>query len=96
MQVFWREVRRGQRLVLMEDGGEHEEEVGGVRETKRGFDAFAKTFGYEPGRAQKGMSTIDIAKQFVESFRPWELFDGGQGLVVDPEVKSADTGSAAQ
>ena len=88
MIVYWREVRRGQRLVLGDGDAGHEEEVGGVRETKRGFDAFAKTFGYEPGRAAKGMATMEDAKQFVESFRPWELYDGGQGLSVDPEVRS--------
>ena len=87
MIVYWREVRRGQRLVLVEEDGGEEEEVGGVRETKRGFDAFAKTFGYEPGRAQKGMATLEEAKEFVESFRPWELYDGGQGLLVDPVVR---------
>ena len=41
MKVFWREVRRGQRLVLSAEDGGPEEEIGGVRETKRGFDAFA-------------------------------------------------------
>ena len=51
MKVFWKETRRGQRLVLGDEAGGYEEEIGGVRETKRGFDAFAKTFGYEPGRA---------------------------------------------
>ena len=85
MDVFWREARRGQRLVLSMDDGS-EEEIGGVRETKRGFDAFAKTFGYEPGRAVKGMETMDEAKEFVESFSPWELF-GASGLSVEPEVK---------
>ena len=45
MQVFWRETRRGQRLVLIKDDESYEEEIGGVRETKRGFDAFAKTLG---------------------------------------------------
>ena len=85
MAVFWREARRGQRLVLgMDDGSE--EEIGGVRETKRGFDAFAKTFGYEPGRAVKGMATMEEAKQFVESFSPWELY-GAHGLSVDPDVR---------
>ena len=88
MIVYWREVRRGQRLVLGDGDAGHEEQVGGVRETKRGFDAFAKTFGYEPGRAAKGMATMEEAKQFVESFRPWELYDGGQGLSVDTEVRS--------
>jgi hypothetical protein len=87
MEIFWREVRRGQRLVLSSGEGMGEEEVGGVRETKRGFDAFAKTFGYEPGRATKGMATMDEAKEFVESFKPWELYDGGHGLAVDSVVR---------
>ena len=87
MIVYWREVRRGKRLVIVEEDGGEEEEVGGVRETKRGFDAFAKTFGYDPGRAQKGMATLEEAKEFVESFRPWERYDGGQGVSVDPVVR---------
>ena len=87
MIAYWREVRRGQRLVLAEEEGGDEEEIGGVRETKRGFDAFAKTFGYDPGRAQKGMATLEEAKEFVESFRPWELYDGGYGASVDPVVR---------
>ena len=87
MDLFWREVRRGQRLVLTVGDGGEEEEVGGVRVTKRGFDAFAKTFGYEPGRAMKGIETLEEAKEFVESFKPWELYDGGQGLSVDSEVR---------
>ena len=40
MQVYWREVRKGQRLILTMDDGQ-EQKVGGVRVTKRGFDAFA-------------------------------------------------------
>jgi hypothetical protein len=95
MNVYWREVRRGQRLVLASGGADHEEEVGGVRETKRGFDAFAKTFGYEPGRAEKGIPSMDEAKEFVESHRPWELFDGGDGLTVDPEIRPAAPASDA-
>ena len=87
MDLFWREVRRGQRLVLTVGEGGEEEEVGGVRVTKRGFDAFAKTFGYEPGRAMKGIETLEEAKEFVESFKPWELYDGGQGLSVDSKVR---------
>ena len=86
MNVYWRQVRRGQRLVMASDA-EHEEEIGGVRETKRGFDAFAKTFGYEPGRAETGIPSMDEAKTFVESHRPWELFEGGNGLTVDPEIR---------
>jgi len=87
MQVYWREARRGQRLVLNMEGADHDEEIGGVRETKKGFDAFAKTFGYEPGRAQKGIASMDEAKSFVESFRPWELYEGAEGLSVDPEIR---------
>ena len=88
MKVFWRHVRRGQRLVLNTGEDGQEEEIGGVRETKRGFDAFAKTFGYEPGRAQKGIASLEEAKDFVESFSPWELYPGGEGLAVEPEVMS--------
>lgn len=87
MKVYWQEWRRGQRLILSLDDGGQEEEVGGVRETKRGFDAFAKTFGYEPGRAEKGIPTMEVAKQFVESFKPWELFAGDEELSVEPAVR---------
>jgi hypothetical protein len=90
MNIYWREVRRGQRLVLSD--GEHEEEIGGVRETRSGFDAFAKTFGYEPGRAQKGIPTLEDAKEFVESFRPWEMYEGTRGLSVEEEVRPPKEG----
>ena len=53
MMVYWRERKKGQRLILVQEEGSEEIEVGGVRETKRGFDAFAKTFGYDPGRADR-------------------------------------------
>ena len=86
MELYWEDTRRGQRLVLIGEGGQ-EEEVGGVRETRRGFDAFAKTFGYEPGRAEKGIASMDEAKAFVESFRPWELFVRSDGLTVEAEVR---------
>jgi hypothetical protein len=87
MQIYWRHLKRGQRLIIDYDGAGQEEEVGGVRETRRGFDAFAKTFGYEPGRAQKGFPSMEDAKQFVEAFRPWELFEGTSGQEVDQEVR---------
>ena len=87
MNVYWRAIRRGQRLVLVSGDGGHEEEIGGVRETKRGFDAFAKTFGYDPGRAEKGIGSMDEAKEFVEQFKPWELYEGGHDLNVDGEVR---------
>ena len=87
MQLYWRRWRRGQRLILSTDDGDREEEVGGVRETKRGFDAFAKTFGYDPGRAQKGIATMEEAKAFVESFSPWDLFVSDPTLTVEEEVR---------
>ena len=90
MELYWQETRKGQRLVLGSEPGGSEEEVGGVRITKRGFDAFAKTFGYDPGRAMRGIPNVDEAKSFVESFRPWELFGSGDGITVESEVRSED------
>ena len=88
MKVYWHERRKGQRLVLSYGDG-REEEAGGVRETKSGYKAFAKTFGYDPGRAMDNIESLEEAKKFVESFSPWELFDGGQGLSVEAQVRSA-------
>ncbi len=88
MKLYWQQVRKGERLVLTSDDEQSVEEIGGVRETKRGFDAFAKTFGYEPGRAQKGIPSMEEAKEFVENFRPWNLYDGADGLSVEPAVRA--------
>lgn len=87
MRVYWRDVRRGQNLVLSDEEG-HEEVIGGFRETKRGIDAIAHTDTYDPGRSKKGFATIADAKAFVESFRPWELH-GVQNVAVDPEARPA-------
>ena len=87
MKLYWQRARKGERLILAEDD-ENIVEIGGVRETKRGFDAFAKTFGYEPGRAEKGIGSMVEAKAFVEGFTPWDLYDGGQGLTVEPTVRA--------
>jgi len=87
MELYWQETRKGQRLVLGSEPGGSEEEVGGVRITKRGFDAFAKTFGYDPGRAEKGIESMEEAKAFVESFHPWDLFTDDKGLLVEPDVR---------
>ena len=89
MKIYWQEIRRGQRLVMDDD--DHEEEIGGVRLNKGVYDAFAKTFGYDPGRAVKGIATLEQAKEFVESLRPWELFEGTQDLTVEEEVRSQPT-----
>lgn len=87
MNVYWQLTKTGQRLVLLVDETGQELEIGGVRETKEGFDAFAKTSGYFPGRARKGIATLDEAKAFVESFKPWELLPGREGLAVESEVR---------
>ena len=41
MRVYWRKVRRGENLILSDENDGHEEELGGVRDTKRGIDACA-------------------------------------------------------
>lgn len=95
MTVYWKDVRRGQNLILSEQE-EQEEVIGGFRETSRGIDAYAKTVGYDPGRSQKGFATIEDAKEFVESFRPWELH-GVQDVTVDREARPvSDPGSVAE
>ena len=88
MRVYWQTVRPGLRLMLVD--GEREERIGGVRTTERGFDAFAITFGYEPDRARRGIESLDEAKAFVESFRPWELFGGDAEIAVEHDVKPMD------
>ena len=90
MKLYWREIRRGQRLVMGDDGDD-EQEIGGVRLNKDVYDAFAKTIGYEPGRAVKGIATLEQAKEFVESHTPWDLFEGTQGLSVEEEVRPLKT-----
>ena len=87
MRVYWQSTRHGQRLVLALDDG-HEVEIGGIRDTKMGFDAFAKAAGYDPGRARKGIPSIEEAEAFVESFRPWGLYGGAEELVVESDVKT--------
>ena len=85
MKVYWREHKTGQRLILDSQAGQ-EEEVGGVRKTPRGFDALARTMGYDPGRAQKGFTTMEEAKAFVESFEPWDIFVGRAEVEFDRTV----------
>ena len=57
MQLFWETWTKGIKLILSD--GDNREEVGGVRETKHGYDAWAKTFGYDPGRAIKGLDSLE-------------------------------------
>ena len=86
MRLFWREHRLGQRLILIDNDG-HEEELGAARKTPRGYDAIAKTFGYDPGRAASGLPSMEDAKRFVESFTPWDLFEGAENVTVEPGVQ---------
>ena len=88
MPVYWQVAKQGQRLMLVD--GEREERIGGVRETPRGFDALAITFGYEPGRARRDIASMDEAKAFVESFKPWELYVQDSNLTVEAEVRPLD------
>jgi len=88
MEIYWEHTKQGQKLVLnFED---RDEMIGGVRKTKGGFDAFAKTFTMTPERARKGLTTMDEAKGFVESFRPWELFLGPTEISVEKETRPSD------
>ena len=89
MELFWQEHRAGLRLILREDSGE-EVEVGAIRKTPRGYDALAKTMGYDPGRATKGIPTLEDAKDFVESFTPWDMFGASRDLQVEAEVRPTD------
>ena len=85
MEIYWEHTKQGQKLILnFED---KHEMIGGIRKTKSGFDAFAKTFTMTPERARKGLTTIDEAKGFVESFRPWELFLGPTEIYVEKETR---------
>ena len=57
MKVYWREHKTGQRLMLESETGQLEE-IGGVRRTSKGFDALARTMGYEPVIEQKCFHTL--------------------------------------
>ena len=85
MSVFWRNVKRGQNL-MMDDTAGLEEVIGGYRENKSGISAYARTMGYEPERSRKGFDSVEDAKAFVESFNPWDLF-GPRDAVVEAEAR---------
>jgi hypothetical protein len=88
MGVYWQVAKQGERLMLAD--GERIERIGGVRVTTRGFDAFALTFSYQPERAQRDIASMDEAKAFVESFKPWELFVNAPEISVDHAVRPLD------
>ena len=57
LRVYWRKVKRGENLILSDENDGHEEELGGFRDTKRGIDALAKTFSYDPSQLPEGATT---------------------------------------
>jgi hypothetical protein len=71
---------------FLDTGNGEEVEIGAFRRTPRGYDALAKTLGYEPGRAQKGFPTEEDAKAFVESFQPWDIYVGNAEVQLDRTV----------
>ena len=85
VSVYWRNMKRGQNLIIDDTSG-LEEVIGGYRENKSGIDAYARTMGYEPERSRKGFDTVEDAKAFVESFTPWDLF-GPRDLTVEAEIR---------
>ena len=86
MELFWREHKLGLQLILTSD--DREDVVGMIRSTPQGYDAAAQALGYLPGRAEKGIGSLEEAKAFVESFRPWEQFNGPSDQAVESEVRS--------
>ena len=75
MKVYWKNHPKGLNLILQTDEME-EVNLGGVRSMPSGIQAIAVTRGYDPGRAIKGLTTIEDGKSFVEQFKPWVDFFG--------------------
>jgi len=84
LRLFWKQKKMGIDLVV-EDDEKDQFVVGGVRDTKRGIEALAKTTGYDPSRAIKGLSSIEEGKTFVENFQPWREFFPGEELNIELE-----------
>ena len=89
MKLYWKEKKKGFDLIVENDEGETFS-VGGVRETQRGIEALAKTTGYDPGRAIKGLQSLEEGRTFVEQFEPWREFFPGELLELDSEIVTRD------
>ena len=88
MRMYWKEHPKGLDLALLLDTGE-EVNLGGVRSMKRGIQAIAATRGYDPGRAVKGLGSLDEGKEFVLGFQPWREFVPDD-LVGEPDIVKSD------
>ena len=84
MELFWRETKNGFNLVVKD--GDEETRVGGVRAMKSGIQAIAETRGYDPGRAERDLPSVEVAREFVESHQPWREFFG-EPLEVEAEIR---------
>jgi hypothetical protein len=85
MKLYWKQKKRGFDLIVENEDGESFS-VGGVRETKRGIEALAKTTGYDPGRAVKGIGSFKEGRTFVEQFEPWREFFPGAPLSLETDI----------
>jgi hypothetical protein len=85
--MYWKEHPKGLDLTLLLDTDE-EVNLGGVREMRKGIQAIAVTQGYDPGRAIKGLGSMDEGKEFVLGFQPWREFVPDELVVEDDIVKS--------
>jgi hypothetical protein len=85
MRLYWKEKKRGFDLIVENEDGDSFS-VGGVRNTKRGIEALAKTTGYDPGRAIKGIGSVEEGRTFVEQFEPWREFFPGTPLSLEPDI----------
>ncbi|NQW17965.1 MAG: hypothetical protein HQ478_10825 [Chloroflexi bacterium] len=84
MELYWRELKNGFNLVVNDGEGEHK--VGGVRVLKKGIQAIAETRGYDPGRAERDLPSVEVAREFVEQFEPWREFFP-EPLEVESEIR---------
>ena len=86
MELYWQEHKLGLQLILSTD--DRTEVMGRIRRRKDDtYDVNARAFGYNPERAATGITSLDEAKAFVESFRPWDEFIGPNDLAVEPDVR---------
>ena len=65
MKLYWKNKKNGLDLIVDDEQG-NLFSVGGVRKTKRGIEALAKTTVYDPGSAIKGLNRLEEGKIFVE------------------------------